>query len=291
MRRWRWFVSIAIVTLFKLNICCAQIIYIYDDEGASPNCVQQTKHLLQIVAPSETVQTINASEVIRGEWMMNAKAIIMPGGEDSPYYKKLDNVGNRNIKTFVERGGVYIGFCAGAYYGSEEINFYEEEDKCIDVARLAFFPGKAIGPVLAPYDMRGARAATIHFDIVLDPFDPGFGLDASLDVLFLGGPFFENVSSFSNATIVGLYDKDQVAKAKQRGIPRGKELPSIIQCTQGRGKALLSGVHFEFDPFQMHAMGFPEDVVLSLLKYDAQRLNLARTLLARLGLNVADKFY
>ena len=36
---------------------------------------------------------------------------------------KLKEKGNRIIKQYVEEGGTYLGFCAGAYYGTSYCDF------------------------------------------------------------------------------------------------------------------------------------------------------------------------
>ncbi|MCP4022257.1 MAG: type 1 glutamine amidotransferase-like domain-containing protein, partial [Desulfobacteraceae bacterium] len=41
--------------------------------------------------------------------------LIISGGDTFAVAKSLGEKGGRNIKTFVEKGGLYIGSCAGAY--------------------------------------------------------------------------------------------------------------------------------------------------------------------------------
>ncbi len=49
-----------------------------------------------------------------------------------------------------------------------------------------------------------------------------------------GGGFFENAEQYPNTKVVATYEND---------------LPAFILINYGKGKYLLSGVHFEYDPF------------------------------------------
>ena len=64
-----------------------------------------------------------AEDVIDGWWRDYADGFIMPGGADLPYCSKLNGPGNKQIQEFVRAGGSYVGFCAGAYYGSAYVEF------------------------------------------------------------------------------------------------------------------------------------------------------------------------
>lgn len=64
------------------------------------------------------------------------------------------------------------------------------------------------------------------------------------------------------------------------------EKVGIVHCTYGSGHALLSGIHFEYDPNDMEEMDYPKDFVDVLLPYNQNRLTLARSLLQEMGLAV-----
>lgn len=56
----------------------------------------------------------------------NTLAFVLPGitGEHSPFLALLGREGNYRIRNYVEQGGVFIGFCAGAYYACENISYH-----------------------------------------------------------------------------------------------------------------------------------------------------------------------
>jgi Biotin-protein ligase, N terminal len=52
---------------------------------------------------------------IRNNEIKSLDVLVVSGGDTFAVAKSLGKEGGRNIKSFVERGGVYIGSCAGAY--------------------------------------------------------------------------------------------------------------------------------------------------------------------------------
>ncbi len=110
------------------------VIYIYNDKGASQTGIKNCKDAISALDPQlYVVKEINAEQMISREWRKDAAAIIMPGGADLPYCKKLNGAGNAQIKEYVEAGGTYIGFCAGAYYGSHYCEFHKGDTRGYEV--------------------------------------------------------------------------------------------------------------------------------------------------------------
>ncbi len=154
----------------------------------------------------------------------------MPGGAGLPYCKKLNGAGNVQIKEYVEAGGTYIGFCAGAYYGSHYCEFHKGDTRGYEVLgerELSFFPGSAVGPVLADYDYAsksGSRIAKIKWQ----------NSDEIYNVYFNGGCYFKDANQYPNVQILARYNN------------KGFEgRAALVECHVGKGKALLSGVHPE----------------------------------------------
>ena len=228
--KWGFDVSIY-SSRFKLNT-----FYIYNDEGASESGVSNLKQTLSLdgmISPY-LIQEINATQIIGGEWKTNAAAFLMPGGADLPYCKKLNGLGNKQIKEYVESGGIYIGFCAGAYYGARYCDFHrgdhERGYEVLGERELSFFSGSAVGPTLAPYTYgseNGARIADIEW--VHD-----VSLCNRSSVYFNGGCHFPDIQHYDNITVLARYNNKNA-----------KGFPAIIECRVKKGKAILSGVHPE----------------------------------------------
>ena len=84
---------------------------VYNDDGESSWCVDCTCNML--TRRSYTPVRLTAEDILSGELSRNFVGIVFPGGRDSPYHDKLQGPGNRLVRHFVERGGWYLGLCAG----------------------------------------------------------------------------------------------------------------------------------------------------------------------------------
>ncbi len=202
------------------------IIYVYQDAGVDEKALTHTLGALKKIAgKTYRISTLSAQTLVKGQWMSTAKLLVMPGGADLPYVKKLQGKGNQLIQTFVAEGGAYLGICAGSYYGASKVEFDKHGPlEVLGTRELSFFPGTAIGPILAAYDYHtnsGARAAQIETKL------PNL---KNVTVYYNGGGYFENAQQTPNTQIIANYKN---------------HLPAIIHIHYGKGNVILSGVHFE----------------------------------------------
>lgn len=169
-------------------------------------------------------ERITARSIIEGD-LQKFSWLIMPGGRDRPYHAALKGAGNAQIRAFVEKGGTYLGICAGAYYGCKRVEFDAGFPlEVCEERELAFFSGTAVGPAYGKgtfeYDTeKGARMANLG---------TAHGI---LPIYYNGGCLFEG--DFTHIRILAHY-------LDLPGHP-----PAIIECPTGQGKAILSGVHLE----------------------------------------------
>lgn len=140
--------------------------------------------------------------------------LIIPGGADLPYIDALGSQGMHTIKQFIQHGGVYLGICAGAYFGSQDIDFQPN----IKGERLNLLSVKAHGPKYKPYihnSRIGARAADQYFD------------NSKCTLYVNGGGWFEHHDPQLNFS----YYDDQT--------------PSCVIGQNKKGLVILSMPHFE----------------------------------------------
>ena len=212
---------------------------VYVDEGVSRRGADTLMAALRRCFPALPVSVIDAAELTSGiDWQSGTATLVVPGGADLAYCSKLDGRGTDAIRAFVSAGGHYVGICAGAYFGASECRFAEGNRSGMEVVgprRLAFFPGAAVGPILAPYvydSLAGARAARLH---VVDGAS-----EAECCVYYNGGCCFEVPSSCASSVRV-------VAQYASVGSPADGR-PAVIECKLGLGLAVLCGVHPEVTP-------------------------------------------
>ena len=226
-------IRMILMMMVSLAPQAAPVIYIYADAGADAASVAHTRLSLGRSLPGAQIRDILAIDVIQGAWTQDAWLFVMPGGADLPYCEKLAGAGNAIIGEYVFRGGRYLGICAGAYYGSYMVDFDPGGPLHVwGFRELAFFPGAAHGPILAPYvygSHTGARVAWLE-DAT------SFFSYPRLPVFYNGGCCFENASFFPNTQV--LYNYTELAGPKA----------AVIKTFYGAGAAVLSGVHPEYDP-------------------------------------------
>lgn len=209
-------------------------ILIYHDEGACIQSVQSLRFALEQegLFTQYKLHLADRKTLKSPDWLKKTALLIMPGGRDRPYQQALQGEANENIRLFVEKGGRYLGICAGAYYSCRSFEFEKGHPlEIIEQRELAFFPGLAEGPAYGPgqfsYDHeQGARTARLSL------YQENENPIASA-AYYNGGCTFRGTEKEPEVKVIARY-------ADIEGFP-----PAIILCPIGKGLALLSGVHPE----------------------------------------------
>ena len=169
--------------------------------------------------------------------------LVMPGGADQGYCEILNGTGNRRIRHFVEQGGLYLGFCAGGYYGSQKCEF-EVGNKHLEVIgnrELAFFPGICRGCAFKGFKYgseAGARAAELKVN------KASLAIGAVPEVFrsyYNGGGVFVDAPKFKDKGIEVLANYMEPIS-----VDAGEGAAAVIYCKVGEGAAILTGPHPEF---------------------------------------------
>lgn len=219
--------------------------------------------------------------------MHKTSALVIPGGADLPYCKILNGEGNKKITQFVKKGGKFIGFCAGGYYGSGRCEFQVGTSLEVSGSReLSFFPGTARGcafPGFVYESHKGAKSVQLKVE--------GDGDKESLVYNYYnGGGAFVNASQYANTKVLARY----VDKLGTPGNEGDDESAAVIVCKVGKGAALLTGSHPEFTPVLMKPSKETEPEFfnafehLKLEENDHQRKLFMKYCLSELGLKVNE---
>jgi len=208
-------------------------IALYMDEGVDAFSLRAAQiYFSKLCAKTHCVSTISCSEIL--ERKLKSQVLVMPGGADLPYLKKLAGPGNALIRNFVETGGKYIGICAGAYYAASKVVFGEGTSyEVIGDRELKFLDGKCIGPIEGRY-LAGPGIATMGTAMVAKV--KSLRTKKTYDMIINGGGYFEYTNPLENncTTIATIRINN-------------KDMPIIVWCRYGYGAAILSGAHFEYD--------------------------------------------
>lgn len=239
----------------------------YLDEGISEALREDTLPILNKALKNKAeVVSCDSENILKDEILPSIDALLITGGRGTPYIQRLGDRGQQLIRKFVNDGGVYLGFSAGAYIASKQLEFaigtsYEK----IAEHNLKLFDGKAIGPVFnnnkfAYQSEEGAEAVSISGEITNNEL---------VSVYFNGGcAFVEDVGSQQKIEVLATYEDHP------------KKSPAIIECQVGKGKAILSGIHPEYNIDRVRSAG-REDVFKVLSDYSNKSFNLFVAILER----------
>ncbi|KAI8639527.1 biotin-protein ligase [Parasitella parasitica] len=212
----------------------AMNVLIYNGNGTSLSAVNQTYTTLKaILGHAYDIIKVDASTLKSEPWEETCSLLVIPGGRDSPYCHDLNGQGTAKIKEYVHGGGHYVGFCAGAYFASQNIEF-EKGNKDMEVIgsrELGFYPGTSRGTMFPGFvynSERGAKAVSI------------LQHQETFKAYYNGGGYFVRPQQHKQVKVVCTYqdpglcdDEDTVAAG--------------VQCLVGKGSALLFGFHPEYD--------------------------------------------
>lgn len=241
---------------------CLNQVYIYGGPGASSECVSQTvKSLSACLPPFYKIHILDQKCLIKGHWTKDAAILIIPGGRDLPYVRDLTCDGNNLIRTFINQGGSFLGICAGAYYASSYVEFsLNTPNQVIGPRELALFQSTVKGPMFEPFDYSSnecSRAITLRLK----------EKNYTLKVFYKGGGYFVDVNKHPKITTIASYENYD-------------DKPAIIAFMYGKGRVVLSGVHFEFNP---HFFDINDPYLLGiqaeLIPYEGHRIELINTIL------------
>lgn len=272
--------------------------------------VESVRHCLytlrRLLSPNYAVIPVTGDMIIKEPWTATCAALVFPGGADQGYCNTLNGEGNRRIRQFVERGGKYIGFCAGGYYGSSRCEF-EVGDKLMEVIgdrELRFFPGVARGcafPGFVYHSEKGARAADLKVDKTVISAGTVPNVFKSY---YNGGCVFVDAPKFKNQGVEVL-----ASYTEPIAVDSGEGSAAVVYCKVGQGAALLTGPHPEFvflgkpaDDWSLTKPRFasanlepkPEvpgfsEVIKTLAADEKHRMDFVKACLTKLGLTVSDE--
>lgn len=264
-------------------------VLVYNGPGTTPGSVKHTTETLRhFLEPYYAVSTVSAKALQTEPWMSKASALVFPGGADLPYVKECKTAIPK-IKDFVRRqGGLFIGFCAGGYFGSGRVEFSQGnlEMEVTGNRELKFFPGIARGPAYDGFKYNsedGAKAAPLVL-----PDGTEFA------TYFNGGSLFVDADHYDNVEVLARYKEPTDVRYQDSSSGTDRVGPAaVVLCSEGKGKALLTGPHPEFIPRLLSKSDdkhFLSRVVNVLIENEEQRLRFLKDIFTKAGLNCNNEF-
>ncbi|KAJ2617863.1 biotin holocarboxylase synthetase [Coemansia sp. RSA 1365] len=232
-------------------------VLVYSGPGIGLNAhAYLVRTLRQFLSHRYAVITVGPETLRKEPWESKAVILVVPGGRDMPYVTEMKGEVNRRIKEWVKRGGKYLGFCAGGYYGSGRVVFQPGTPMEVNGEReLAFFKGTCLGCSYPGYDYKsedGARAVEAAVDRSKFSVPDTFWKDDPTEVrvyyngggYFLTSDFTGDQPEDTDVSVLARYPSDVTDPYDRR--KQVVNAPAIISCKVGRGIAVLSGIHPEY---------------------------------------------
>ncbi|XP_064603576.1 uncharacterized protein TC_0305-like isoform X2 [Liolophura sinensis] len=286
-------------------------VYVYSGLG----CSDMSSSMLQAALDKHVdlnihqVEPISGEKIINGTWRTDAALMIFGGGFDLGFIESLGKKGVQSVHDYVwADGGAYLGLCAGGYFACDSIAFDKAGPLEVCGERhLKFYPGQGIGPAYPGFEYKsnkGAVAASTDFSC-----HQPLGKLGTICLYTDGGGYFTGHSKNGDKKTAsdgaekwnekpdsseGVSNGIDVERVKVEVLAQFQDLPNspaaIVKCHVGNrgGKAILSGVHFEYFPDKLvpGEKFLSPSVVSKLLACDEERQLLLVSLLSDLGLNI-----
>uniref|UniRef100_A0A7S2ZF82 Biotin-protein ligase N-terminal domain-containing protein n=1 Tax=Rhodosorus marinus TaxID=101924 RepID=A0A7S2ZF82_9RHOD len=217
-------------------------VLVYGDQGVSLDYLEAAVESIEGCFPHVQVRRTSAAEIRAGGWEDSCLALVVPGGRDRPYCEDLSTAGTDSVRSFVKNGGLYYGFCAGAYFASKNIVFEPgTENEIVESRPLNFFPGTARGSIVRPYRYNSTLGAALVRVTVTGLAHRSENLGA---VLYSdGGCAFitdESDPRVDNVEVLASYSDSVLERQGIHGC-----VAAVVRVRVENGVVVLSGVHPE----------------------------------------------
>lgn len=199
---------------------------LYDDGGSFGKGVPKVKEHVGKVASMKL--TVVNGEKIRTGVLKDFDVVIFTGGSGSKQAAGIGEAGRKEVKEFVERGGGYVGICAGAYLACEGFSWGL---KVLDAKTVSPKWQRGVGDVKMELTDEGRR-------ILGDKA-------GEFTVRYANGPI---IKQSTNAAIPDFkplaYFRTELA---QNGSPEGVMVnsPAAVSGTLGKGRVITFSPHPE----------------------------------------------
>jgi glutamine amidotransferase-like uncharacterized protein len=255
-------------------------IYLYVGDGGEEvhgTDVDKLKKIFQQAYPSSPIYEVTSSNFHPFQWKPNS-LVALPGGKCSGW-KWLNNsfqVGE--LREFIQQGNMLFGVCAGAYACCKVSEYAISSDFILKKERkLDLFEGTGMGPLIPDSGILSsigpnARAIKVKW---LSSANSGY-------VVLSGGGYF--IPPFSedkqeNFEVLATYAEQPEEKSR-----------AVVKCKVGKGLAVLSFPHFEYQSADYPLQNLEEMVKSSTSSYEVAQIKIEELSKTHSDLQSGDAF-
>jgi len=199
---------------------------VYDDEGAGRSLAR----LVDVLEQFEDVEfeRLSAAEIREGK-LHGFDVLVHPGGSASRQASTLGEEGRERVRAFVEQGGGYVGFCAGAYLASADYGWSLGilDAKVLDRKHW----NRGFGNVRVQLTVAGRRA---------------LGTDQeAVTIYYYQGPLLAPAGNphIPDYQVLGTFQTEIAENGAPRGVMKGTT--AVASATFGKGRVFCFSPHPE----------------------------------------------
>jgi len=185
---------------------------IYEGKGTWDESTDATRKLIDSLG--RQAETVSA-DTIKKQGLSGYAAFVVPGGWAPNYNESLGTEGINAIRDYVRSGGVYIGYCAGAYFASGKVTW----EGTSYVYPLGLMQGTASGPLSTIAKWPDKKMTRVRTEKGL------------ISMLYGGGPQLFPAAGESVKVLATWEDY--------------WDTPAAITFTCGKGRVFITGAHPE----------------------------------------------
>ena len=205
---------------------------IYDDAGGSEKGPPNVERCLSAAEGFET-ERVTAADIRAGA-LERFDVVIHPGGSGSKQAAALEDAGCDTVRRFVERGGGFVGICAGSYLASAHYPW-----------SLGLIDARVV-------DREHWARGTGDVQIALTPVArSAFDSDAGELTIYYGqGPLLAPAArdDIPDYELLASYETEIAKNGAPRGVMKGTT--AIARGTFGKGRVFCFSPHPEKSPDQ-----------------------------------------
>ena len=203
---------------------------VYRGPGASDTCANATLEILNASQDWEAAY-VSSEEIQKGA-LEDFDVVFFPGGSASAQRKSLGDEGWKQLWSFLEDGGGYVGTCAGAY-----LALYSESRE----------EGRLINAELQEGEWERGEA-TLEIELTDEGREILGDYAGLVNVSYQNGPIFHpaNYSKLPPYRVLAFF-RSEIA---ENNAPKGVQIdsPAIAVGEYGKGRVVILSPHPELTP-------------------------------------------
>jgi glutamine amidotransferase-like uncharacterized protein len=201
-------------------------VILYADKGSAGKGIPRVTELLS-KDPQFHLMKLNAEQLRTQDWS-DAKAIIFTGGSGGGQSKTIGPEGVKKVHDFVEKGGGYVGICAGAYLACEGFSWGL---KILDAKTVSSKWKRGEGTVKLEFTPKGQEILG---------FKPG-----EHEIRYANGPIYcaANIEAIPDYEPLALFRTELAENDSPKGVM--VNAPAMVASQFGKGRVLCSSPHPE----------------------------------------------